>query len=641
MPRFPTWLGPRLLACVTAMGPLASAQAPPAFTIDTATDPLTGLWWNADESGWGMALAQQRAVVFVTWYAYDEAGAPVWYVMSSCGVQGNACTGEIYRVRGGTPLVAPWSGAGREVTAVGTGRLEFSSNDAGTFRFNLGDRAGSRGIVRQVFGTGSTRYSGLWWNAAEPGWGAALTQQGNVVFVTAYTYDAAANPTWLVASRCALAGAACTGDLYRVSGGAAPWLPWSAANVTVSRVGTLALAFSDADNATMSYTIDGASGSRAITRQRFVNTAPSILLPASVAACPADIAAPLLGTSPVALGDFIAFRPLGFMSTPIHMFPAKHSAFSMTPIGQAPVAKPVVAPGRAVVTEIYEASFSTGGRNYQVFMHPCREVRLYFGHLSTVSARLLAAFNAQPPACNSFADGMATVTTCRRTGLDVVLEEGETFGTGPDTASVDFGALDFRLPPAAFVRLDHYDAYYPYYASPLDYFSAATRAAIVAKTGDVLGARRRTAPPVGGRYMLDLPGTARGNWFLPGRYHANSTDLSPFVGLASDYVDPSFPLLAIGTSVPGMPMGLYSYRVEAAGLTNRDFTAIHADGNIHCIDSFVPGRSPGSIPLATPSGALLLAMPTMETLTLELQPGSSCGAVASRAFSARATTFQR
>lgn len=628
-----------LLAVVLASAAPARAQGSPPFAIDTATDALTGLWWNPDESGWGMSLTQQRNIVFVTWYTYDEAGAPVWYVMSSCRVQGNACEGEIYRVRGGRGLAAPWSGAGLEISVAGSGRLEFTGTDAGVFRFTLGERAGGRSIRRQVFGSGSTRYSGLWWNASESGWGVALAQQGNVVFVTAYTYDAAADPTWLVASRCALTGPACTGELYRVTGGTAPWLPWRGASLTSSRLGALTLEFSDADNATLS--IDGVPGTREITRQRFVNTAPSIQLPPSAAACPADVTAPLLGTSPVALEDFIAFRPLGFMSTPIHMFPAKHSAFSMTPIGRAPAAKPVVAPGRAVVTEIYEASFSTGGRNYQVFMHPCREVRLYFGHLATVSTKLLDAFNAQPPACNSFADGSSTVTTCRRVGLNVQLEEGEAFATGPDSAGVDFGALDFRLPPAAFVRLDHYDTYYPYYASPLGYFSAEARAAIAAKTGEVFGTRWRTALPVGGRYMLDLPGTARGNWFLPGRYHSNSTDLSPFVGLAYDYVDPSFPLMAIGTSVPGMNMGLYSYRVESAGLTNRDFSAIHADGSIHCIDSFVAGRSPGALPLTSPGGALLLALPTAETLALELRAGASCGSLVSREFSGRAVTFQR
>jgi len=365
------------------------------------------------------------------------------------------------------------------------------------------------------------------------------------------------------------------------------------------------------------------------------------LLPSTLAPCPADIAAPLFGTSPVAPADFIAFRPLGFLSTPIHMFPAKHSSFSMTPIGQAAAPKPVVAPGRGFVTEIYEASFSTGGTNYQVFLRPCLEVRAYFGHLATISDKLLAAFNAGTPSCNAFDDGSSTVTTCRRENLSVLLEEGEQFGTGPDTAGVDFGTLDFRRTPAAFADATHYDHYYLYYTSPLDYFTAATRAAIEGKTGDVFGTALRTAAPVGGTYMQDIPGTAQGNWFLPGKYHSNTTDLSIFLGLAHDYVDPSQPIMAIGTSVPGMSMGLYAYTVAQSGKINRNFDAVAADGNVYCFDNFLQGRSPGGMPLTRLDGVLLMALPDAASLKVEMVAAATCAELEAWAFSANAANFVR
>lgn len=363
--------------------------------------------------------------------------------------------------------------------------------------------------------------------------------------------------------------------------------------------------------------------------------------PAYVAACPSDVATPLFGTVPVDMKDFLAFRPLGFMSTPIHMFPAKHSAFSMTPIGQSAVPKPVKAPGKATVTEIYEATFSTGGKNYQVFMHPCSEVRAYFGHLATISDRLAAEFNNGAPKCNSFEDGTATVTTCRRENLNLQLDEGELFGTGPDSAGVDFGTLDFRRQPAAFINLAHYDYYYPYYTSPLDFFTADVRKTVESKTGNVFGTRMRTAEPLGGSYMQDLPGTAQGNWFLPGKYHGNTTDLSQFLGLAHDYVDPAQPMMAAGTSIQGMKLGLYSHTVEQSGLINRDFSAIKPDGNIYCIDSYIQGQSAGGVPIGKPSGILLLSLPDDIHLTVELAAGSSCGALTNWAFSAAATKFER
>jgi hypothetical protein len=365
--------------------------------------------------------------------------------------------------------------------------------------------------------------------------------------------------------------------------------------------------------------------------------------PSYVAACPADVATPLFGTSPVALEDFISFRPLGFMSTPIHMFPAKHSAFSMTQIGATAVPKPVRAPSKATVTEIYEATFSaTGKKNYQIFMHPCREVRAYFGHAVTISDKLAAEFAKETPKCNSFDSGDGSLTTtCRRENLNISLEEGEIFGSGPDTAGIDFGTLDFRRKPAAFIDITHYDSYYPYYASPLDYFKADVKAQIEAKTGSVFGAPMRTALPIGGTYMQDIPGTAQGNWFLPGKYHSNSTDLSQFMGLVHDYVDPTQPLMSAGASITGMKLGLYTFKPESSGLTNRDFNAITPDGNTYCYDGFINGQSAGGLPVGKPSGVLLMTMPDAKTLKVELVSGSTCAALTSKTLSAGATTFVR
>ena len=362
---------------------------------------------------------------------------------------------------------------------------------------------------------------------------------------------------------------------------------------------------------------------------------------AQVPACPSDISEPLFDTIPIDPNDFLAFRPLGFMSPPIHMFPAKHSAFSMTPLGQKPVAKPVRAPGRVWVVEIWEASFSTGAANYQVFVYPCREVRVYFGHVVSLSEKLMAEFRKSEPTCNSFSEGTTTITTCRRDGMSLLLEAGEQFGMGPDTAGVDFGVVDFRRTPAAFINVEHYDRYYPYYASPLDYYAGELRRTLEGKTGHVFGTTRRTAEPIGGTYMQDVPGTAQGNWFVPGKNHRNSTDLSPMLGLAHDYVDPAQPIMAIGNSIKGVNMGLYSFRVATDGLVNRDFGEVKADGRTYCYDSFVQGQSAGGMPLGRPSGILLVSMPSDTTLKVELVAGSSCSALANRALTGNATTFER
>lgn len=233
----------------------------------------TGLWWNQNESGWGMSLTQQGSMVFVAWYTYDPTGKPAWLVMSSCPVVGSSCTGDIYDVIGGTQLGVPWNGTSKVVTKVGTGTLTFVDNNTGTFNYLVNGASGTRQITRQVFATGSSQpaidYSALWWNENESGWGVAITQQYGMIFATIYTYDASGNPIWYVASSCPLSGNGCSGDLYQVVGGSAPTVTWDGANKVVTKVGTVSFAFSDSSLGTMSYTINGLAGAKAISRQLF------------------------------------------------------------------------------------------------------------------------------------------------------------------------------------------------------------------------------------------------------------------------------------------------------------------------------------------------------------------------------------
>lgn len=360
-----------------------------------------------------------------------------------------------------------------------------------------------------------------------------------------------------------------------------------------------------------------------------------------VPACPADVATPLLDTIPIDPNDFIAFRPLGFMTSPVHIFPAKHSSFSMTLPGGLPAPKPVRAPSRSWLMEVWAISFSTGAENYQVFIYPCREVRLYFGHVVSLSDKIMAALEGSQPSCTATEEKIATITRCRYEDLLLELESGETFGTGPDTAGVDFGLIDFRREPAGFVVPEHYDYYYLYYASPLDYFEPEARQALASKTGSVFGDHVRTAEPIGGSYMQDLPGTAQGNWFFPGTYLRDMPDISPLLALAHDYVDPAQPVMSIGTSIQGANPGLYAFTPERDGLINRDFGDVRADGAIFCYENFLQTPAAGGMPVTNFEGIILMSMPTDLTLTMEAVAGGSCRDGTAWAFTENATSFER
>ncbi len=359
-----------------------------------------------------------------------------------------------------------------------------------------------------------------------------------------------------------------------------------------------------------------------------------------IPACPKDQSKQFFDTLPIALEDFLAFRPLGFMSAPIHMYPAKHSSFSMTPLGKTPVPKPVYAPGAGYVYEISQSLLSTGASGYQVTIHPCNELRLYIGHLASISDKLLTEFNKAPGACHSYFEGTTTFTTCKRDKLKIPVTSGELIATGPNAAGVDFGLLDFRLPPARFINLEHYDTYYPFNVSPLDYFTPTVRAAIESKTGHVFGDRMRTAAPIGGTHMQDIPGRAQGNWFLPDKNHKNTSDVSIFIGLSYDYVDPNEPVMTLGTSVKGAKMGLYSYTPAATGLINRNFKDIEPDGKVYCFENFKKGYTTGGLPLTSPSAVVLMKMSDYSSLKLEYVEQPNCATSLHRMSSA-ATLFVR
>ena len=235
--------------------------------------PLTGLWWNQLESGWGMSITQRDAMAFLAWYTYDSIGKPTWFVISSCPLVGSGCTGDIYSVVGGTPLGVPWNGNGKVVTKVGTGTFAYSDNNTGTLNYTVNGVNGTKQITRQMFATGAAQptvdYSALWWNENESGWGLAITQQFGMIFATMYTYDASGNPVWYVASSCPLSGNSCAGDLYQVTGGSAPTETWNDATKVVTKVGTVNFTFQNSSAGTLTYTINGVSGSKVISRQLF------------------------------------------------------------------------------------------------------------------------------------------------------------------------------------------------------------------------------------------------------------------------------------------------------------------------------------------------------------------------------------
>lgn len=352
-------------------------------------------------------------------------------------------------------------------------------------------------------------------------------------------------------------------------------------------------------------------------------------------ACPDG---PIFNKIPVDLKEIKAFRPLGFITLPYHMFGAKHSAFTINLPGEKRTDIPVYFPGDAWVTLItsIEAPIQSG---YSLSFYPCSTFKAYFGHLGKISPHLETEFRKSETACQELNhDGKNPMKKCYAEVL-IPVKSGELAGFSDGMAGVDFGAVDYGQPPHDFANPSRYDFDYLHYVSPVPYFEPRTRAELEAKTGSYDGTVRRTAEPKGGTFMQDLKGTAQGNWFLPGKNIFNTPDFSPFAALLHDYVDPSQPLFSMGNSVKNLPLGIYSFAVRSEGLVNRDFSAV-TPGRIYCYEKFPSGQTAGKLSLAPLSGILLLTMPTAAALRIEYRQAASC---AGRAWTLgpAATTFER
>jgi YVTN family beta-propeller protein len=236
-----------------------------------------GLWWNENESGWGISVAKNQNKLFAAIYTYDQAGNPTWYTMSSCPLfnLSTSCTGELYSVTGGATPNGPWSATSINVASAGTGSLTFTDVDHGLFSYTIGGVSGSRPITRQLFASGATPpaadYSDLWWNPNESGWGVALTQQYNTIFATWYAYDDKGKAIFYTASNCIVKNNSCDDVISQVTHGSPLTIPWDGSSKGPTQtVGKVKFEFADLSHATMTYTFNnGSEQRRNITRQLF------------------------------------------------------------------------------------------------------------------------------------------------------------------------------------------------------------------------------------------------------------------------------------------------------------------------------------------------------------------------------------
>jgi predicted extracellular nuclease len=234
------------------------------------------IWWaGPSESGWGMTIAQKGTQQFNAFYVYDAAGKPVWYVMGN-GVWNQdytKFTGSIYQPTGS--LFSNYDARRWQIGAsLGTATLTFTDANNAVFDYTLNGVTAKKNITRFIYGAQDAApkitVKDIWWaGEVENGWGVSIAQQDRSLFAAWYTYGADGKATWFVMSGGTWTGTTYSGTLYTTT--SSPWLgvPYDATQFRTQSVGTVSFDFRDQDNAKMTYTVNGVTQTKSISRFAF------------------------------------------------------------------------------------------------------------------------------------------------------------------------------------------------------------------------------------------------------------------------------------------------------------------------------------------------------------------------------------
>jgi hypothetical protein len=120
----------------------------------------TDLWWNPDESGWGMNITIKGAAFFGAWFTYDSEGKAVWYTLQGGSwlppadrKTARCYSAPIIRTFGGPATVTNGLGsvANLKIATVGGGTICFNGYDGAFFTYEIDGVSGAKNIVRQPF----------------------------------------------------------------------------------------------------------------------------------------------------------------------------------------------------------------------------------------------------------------------------------------------------------------------------------------------------------------------------------------------------------------------------------------------------------------------------------------------------------
>lgn len=113
----------------------------------------TDVWWGgSSQNGWGVALAQEGAVLVGSWYTYNQLGQPVWYLIPPGQWTGPTTYSTTLTRSTGSPLIgAVYNPALLNSVVAGTLTLNFTSSSTATMSYTVDGVSQVKSILRLPF----------------------------------------------------------------------------------------------------------------------------------------------------------------------------------------------------------------------------------------------------------------------------------------------------------------------------------------------------------------------------------------------------------------------------------------------------------------------------------------------------------
>ena len=253
-----------------------------AQTPDPAN--LTAIWTDATAAGYGVNIVHQGSILFVAWYTYGADGKPLWLLTAATRQADGRYTGQINTFDGQPFNLINNTQAWTATSVVGSASVSLAADGKLDFGYTLNNITQAKRLEKLAFvanpptcgfttgsRVGATNYTDVWWNAAESGWGLSMIHQGDSIFIAWYTYGSNNKPQWITGLASRQSNGSYTGTLSRaVSGTPFSQINGPATVFPLPTVGNFQLTFSNGENVSFNYTVDGITQTKALSRYVYV-----------------------------------------------------------------------------------------------------------------------------------------------------------------------------------------------------------------------------------------------------------------------------------------------------------------------------------------------------------------------------------